>query len=171
MYDCSSGREPGALCLDGVEHLGRDWTADFAFDQDRLAAVSLVRPFDPSLYLDAFAAITARAQPWWPCNPTRASWTLSGCWPRAWTTGNSRTRSPGSRNAACAPHGWPTCSWTSAPSPPLTGKAGDLATLTVWAGSGLVRTVLVLHGGNTGTNKEGDWLAVVFEAPNHTLTQ
>lgn len=168
MYDCSAELGAEALCLDGVEHLGRDWAADFAFHRGRLTAVSLVRPFDRSLYLDAFAAITKRSA---LVAMQSEEGTLDLIRMLAedadgqhFTDTVTGFEARGLRASRLAYVFLDKLSIA-----PVSDKAGDLSTLTAWAGPGLVRTVLVLHAGepgrNTGPTGATEWLALVFEAP------
>ena len=169
VYDCSADLGPEALCLDGAEYLERDWALDFAFADGRLAAVGLVRPFDHGLYLDVFAAVTKRSA--LVAMQTEAESLdlvrLLAENPDGQRFSDTVTafEAEGMRAARLA-----YVFLDKASIAPLADKAGDLPTLTVWAGPGLVRTVLVLYAqpADGRTDGQSDWLAVQFEAPSMT---
>ena len=165
MYDCSADLGAEALCLDGVEYLGRDWAADFAFSRGRLIAVGLVRPFDRSLYLDAFAAVTKYSA---LVAMETEDQTLDLIRLLAENTDGQRFsdtvtafEADGMEASRLAYIFLDKRSIATA-----AGKAGDLDTLTAWADPAVVRTVLVLYSeGANGGQGPTDWLALLFQAP------
>lgn len=56
-YDCSEEVGGTALCLDDVDFLGHKFTAALIFSNSKLIMVSLISPFDQSLYATTIGSI------------------------------------------------------------------------------------------------------------------
>lgn len=56
-YDCSESFGVTAKCLDGVEFLGKEFTAGLVFSNSKLIMVALMSEYDQSLYATAMGSI------------------------------------------------------------------------------------------------------------------
>lgn len=57
-YDCSELMGSKALCLDGLEFLGREWATVLEFTKDQLTLVALFTPFSRDIYVKTFKELS-----------------------------------------------------------------------------------------------------------------